>query len=96
MQAARRSGTRKARLAKEPAIAIPTESERTGKTGEVIRYHGISRETLYRWRKKYGGMQASEAKRLSPLEHEIRRIKRLVAEQALNLRVSKEPLGKDW
>ncbi len=48
--------------------------------------------TLYRWKKKYGGMQASEAKRLKALEEENRQLKRLVADQALNLQVVKDLL----
>jgi putative transposase len=61
----------------------------------VIR-HGISRETFYRWRRKYGGMQLSDAKRLRALEEENRQLKRVVADQALNLQVLKDVLGKGW
>jgi putative transposase len=70
--------------------------ERTGKTGDVIRRHGISRETFYRWRRQYGGMQVSDTKRLRALEEENRRLKRIVADQALNLQVLKDVLGKEW
>jgi putative transposase len=62
----------------------------------VIRRHGISRETFYRWRRKYGGLQTSDAKRLKALEEENRRLKRVVADQALNLQVLKDVLGKEW
>ena len=50
--------------------------------GELLRRHGISRETLYRWRRKYGGLEVSDAKRLKALEEENRRLKRVVADQA--------------
>jgi putative transposase len=80
----------------EQIIAVLQEAERTGKSGEVIRRHGISRETFYRWRKKYGGLQVSDAKRLRALEVENRRLKRVVADQALNLQVLKDVLGKEW
>jgi len=87
---------RKSRFSDEQIVAILQEAERSGKTGEVIRRHGISRETFYRWRKKYGGLQVSDAKRLRALEEENRRLKRVVADQALNLQVLKDVLGKEW
>lgn len=87
---------RKSRFTDEQILAILQEAERTGKSGEVIRRHGISRETFYRWRKKYGGMQVSDAKRLRALEEENRQLKRVVADQALNIQVLKDVLGKEW
>jgi len=87
---------RKTRFTDEQIVAILQEAERTGKSGEVIRRHGISRETFYRWRRKYGGLQTSDAKRLRVLEEENRRLKRVVADQALNLQVLKDALGKEW
>jgi putative transposase len=66
------------------------------KVGELLRRHGISRETLYRWRKKYGGLEVADAQRLRQLEEENRRLKRLVADQALNIQVLKEVVGKRW
>jgi putative transposase len=87
---------RRSRFSDEQIVAILQEAERTGRSGEVIRRHGISRETFYRWRKKYGGMQVSETKRLRALEEENRQLKRVVADQALNLHVLKDVLGKEW
>ncbi len=87
---------RKSRFTDEQIVAILQEAERTGKSGEVIRRHGISRETFYRWRKKYGGLQVSETKRLRALEEENRQLKRVVADQALNIQVLKDVLGKAW
>jgi len=87
---------RKARFTDEQIIGILQEADRGGKTSEVIRRHGISKETFYRWRRKYGGMQLSEAKRLRAVEEENRRLKRIVADQALNLQVLKDVLGKAW
>lgn len=51
---------------------------------------------LYRWRRKYGGMEVSEARRLRALEEENRRLKRLVADQALDNQILKEVLSKNW
>jgi putative transposase len=87
---------RNSRFTEEQVMAVLQEAERTGKSGEVIRRHGISRETFYRWRKKFGGLQVSGARRLRALEDENRRLKRVVAEQALNLQVLKDVLGKEW
>jgi len=87
---------RKSRFTDEQIVTILQEAERTGKSGEVIRRHGISRETFYRWRKKYGGLQVSDTRRLRVLEEENRRLKRVVADQALNLQVLKDVLGKEW
>ncbi len=63
---------------------------------DLVRRHGVTEQTLYRWKKKYGGMQATEAKRLRALEEENRQLKRIVADQALNLQVLKDLLGKKW
>jgi len=86
---------RKSRFTEEQILAILKEAEKTGKTGEVIRRHGISAETFYRWRRSYGGLVVSQAKRLRALEEENRRLKRVVADQALNLQVLKDVLGKE-
>jgi len=84
------------RYTEEQIIAILNESRAGLATGELVRRHGISRQTFYRWRQKYGDMEVNEAKRLRELEAENRRLKRLVADQALNLQVLKDALGRKW
>lgn len=87
---------RKSRFTEEQIVGILQEQAAGGKTLEVIRRHGISRETFYNWRRKYGGLKVSEAKRLKQLEDENRRLKRVVADQALNIQVLRDVLGKEW
>jgi putative transposase len=62
----------------------------------VCRKLGISEQTLYRWKAKYAGMEVSDAKRLRELEDENRRLKKLVAEQALDIVMLKDVSRKKW
>jgi len=84
---------RKSRYSEEQIIAVLKEAER-GKVMEVIRRHGIAQKTYYNWKAKYGGLEVSEARRLKALEEENRRLKKLVADQALDISLLKELLGK--
>lgn len=63
---------------------------------EVIRRHGTSLDTFYRWKRQYAEMTKTELRRVKTLEEENRRLKRLVADQALNLQVCKDALGREW
>ena len=84
------------RYTEEQIIAILKEADRpTPTVGEVIRRHGITSHTYYRWKSKFAGMDVSEARRLKALEDENRRLKRIVADQTLNIQILKEALGKD-
>lgn len=87
---------RKSRFTDEQIATILQESAAGAQTGELIRRHGISRETFYKWRRKYGGASVSDVQRLRALEEENRRLKRVVADQALNIQVLKDVLGKAW
>ena len=66
------------------------------KIGEVCRELGISEQSYYRWRKGYGGMQVSQAKKLKDLERENARLKRLVADQALDKAILEEALRGNY
>jgi putative transposase len=87
---------KKSRFTEEQILAVLAESEAGAKTDELCRRHGVNRNTLYNWRKKYGGLGLPDAKRLKQLEEENRRLKRVVADQALNLQVLKDLLGNRW
>lgn len=87
---------KKSRFTEEQIVGVLQEWDAGGKVVDLVRRHGVTEQTLYRWKKKYGGLQVSEAKRLKALEEENRQLKRLVADQALNLQVVKDLLGKKW
>lgn len=86
---------RKSRFTEEQIIGILKEADAGAQIAELCRRHGITETTFYRWRKKYGGLDGTEARRLKQLEDENRRLKRIVADQALNLQVLKDLLGNE-
>ena len=87
---------RKSRYREEQFVGILKESEAGLATPELCRKHGVSQQTLYRWKAKYGGLEVSEAQRLRHLEEENRKLKQLVAEQALDIVGFKTVLSKKW
>ncbi len=84
------------RFTEEQIIGVLKESEAGAKTDDICRRHGISSATFYTWRKKYVGMDASDAKRLRELEIENAKLKRIVADQMLDMSSMKELLAKNW
>ncbi len=84
------------RFSEEQIIRILKELETGLPTEELARKYGVHQGTLYSWRKKYGGMDVSDAKKLRGLEEENRRLKKLVAEQALDIQILKEVNSKNW
>jgi putative transposase len=84
------------RFSEEQIIGILKQSEAGAKTGDLCRQHGISAATFYGWRSKYGGLEVSEAKRLKQLEDENAKLKRIVADQALDITMLKDLAGKKW
>jgi putative transposase len=87
---------RKSRFSEDQIVGILKEYAAGEATGSLCRRHGISQQTLYRWKAKYDGLEGNELKRLKALEDENARLKRLVAEQALDNQTLKELLRKNW
>ena len=86
----------KKRFSEEQIIGILKEHEAGKKTQEICRHHGISDATFYNWKAKYGGMELSDAKRLKALEEENRKLKRMYADQGLEILVLKDLLLKKF
>ena len=87
---------KRSRFSEEQIIGILKEHQAGLSAAELCRKHGISDATFYNWRSKYGGMEASEAKRLKALEDENKRLKKLLAESMLDVATLKELLGKNF
>ena len=84
------------RHSEEQIIAILKQGEAGLATADLCRQHGISEQTYYRWKAKYGGMENGEAKRLKQLEEENRKLKHVVAELTLDNRALKDVLTKNF
>jgi len=84
------------RFTEEQIIGILKEAEASGNIREVCRIHNLTETTFYRWRSKFGGMDVSEARRLRELERENAELKRMVAEQALDIRMLRDVNSKKW
>ena len=83
------------RFTEEPIIGVLKEHEVGAKTADLARKHGVSEATLYTWKAKFGGLEVSEAKRLKALEEENAKLKKLLAEQMLDMAAMREP-PKKW
>ena len=84
------------RHTEEQIINVLKEAEAGMRTPDVCRKHGISDATFYKWKNKFGGMDVIEARRLRHLEDENRRLKTMVADQALDIQALKSVLEKKF
>lgn len=87
--------TRK-RHTEEQIIGVLKEAQAGLSVLDLCRKHGISDATFYKWRAKYGGLEVSDAKKLRQLEEENRRLKQMVADQALDIQALKALTAKNW
>jgi putative transposase len=86
---------RKSRFSEEQMVTILREAERTT-VAEAAKKHKVSEPTIYAWRKYFGQMEVADVKRLKTLEQENARLKKLLAEAALDIEVLKEINAKKW
>jgi len=87
---------RRTRFTEEQIIAVLREAESGTAVKDLCRRAGISTVTFYKWKAKYGGMEISEMRRLRLLEEENGRLKRIVAQQALDIDALKAVVSKKW
>jgi len=87
---------KKSRYTDSQIMAILNQEEAGSPVPELCREHGMSSATFYKWRAKYGGMDASLMARLKELEDENRRLKKMYAEERLKAEIVQEALQKKW
>jgi putative transposase len=87
---------KRSRYTEEQIVGILKEAEAGISVAELCRKYGMSDATYYNWKAKYGGMTASDLKRLRQMESENRKLKQMVAEQALDIRALKEVVSKNF
>lgn len=86
----------KKRFTEEQIVRILQEAEGGMSTRDVCRKHNVSEQSFYRWKTKYGGMGVSDVKRLRELERENAELKKVVAEQTLDIRMLKDVNAKKF
>jgi putative transposase len=88
--------TRRKRYTEEQIISILKEAEAGARAIDLCRKYGMSDASFYKWKAKYSGLTVSELKRLKAIEDENRRLKQIEADQALDNRVLKDLLSKNF
>ena len=87
---------KRSRFSEEQIIGILKEAEGSESIRGVCARHNITEQTFFRWRRKLGGLEVSEARKLKDLERENAELKRMVAEQALDIRMLRDVNSKKW
>ena len=87
---------KKSKFTEEQIVSILKEQEQGLKVSEICRKHGIADQTFHNWKKKYGNLNVDELRRLKQLEYENSRLKRIVADQALDIQILKDVNSKKW
>ena len=87
---------KKSRYSDSQILSILKQAESGTPVPELCREHGMSNATFYKWRAKYGGMDASMMARLKELEEENRRLKKMYAEERLKAEIIQEAMAKKW
>lgn len=87
---------KRTRFTESQIIKALKENESGRSVEEICRELGIHRSTFYNWRKQYAGMEASQLKELKALKEENRKLKQMYADQALQITMLKDVLGKKW
>ena len=87
---------KKSRFTEEQMIGVLQRLDGGVPVKDVARELGVNTQTLYRWRKKFGGMDVSDARRLKHLEDENRRLKRLVADLTLDKQMLQDVASRKW
>lgn len=87
---------RKSRFPESKICSILKSVDEGLKVADICRTHGISQATFYKWRSKYGGMDASLIKRMKELESENHRLKKMYAEARMDNEILKEAMSKKW
>ena len=87
---------KKSRYTDSQILAILKQNELGRSVAELCREHGMSDATFYKWRSKFGGMDASLMKRMKELEDENRRLKKMYAEEKLKAEIAREAIEKKW
>ncbi len=87
---------KRSRFSEAQIVGILNEHEAGMRAPDLCRKHGISDATFYNWRRKYGGMEVADAKRLKVLETENAKLKKMLAEQMMDVATLKEMLGKNF
>ncbi len=89
-------GNRRKKYTEEQITQILKEAEASNNVSDTLRKYGVNDSSYYRWKAKYGGMDSKSIQRLRELEHENARLKRIVADQMLDITILRDINSKNW